>query len=73
MVNYVYFSLGVLWGFYSSVEPIFPFLGEVEFFLIKKILVKVHILRDPFHIAISLTTLNREAQDISFWSFLRTT
>ena len=71
-MNYVYLGLGVLWGFYSSVEPTLPFLGEDEFFLIKKILIKVHILRDPFYIVISLTRVNREAQDISFWNFLRT-
>ena len=71
-MNYVYLGLGVLWGFYSSVEPTLLFLGEDEFFLIKKILIKVHILRDPFYIVISLTRVNREAQDISFWNFLRT-
>ena len=72
-MNYVYLGLGVLWGFYSSVESTLLFLGEEEFFLIKKILIKVHILRDPFYIVISLTRVNHEAQDISFWNFLRTT
>ena len=65
-VNYVYLGLGVLWGFYGSAESIFSFLGEDEFFLIKKIFIKAHILRDPFHIAILLTKVSYEVQDISF-------
>ena len=65
-MNYAYCGLGVLWGFYSNVEPTFSFLGEEEFFLIKKILIKVNILRDPFHTMILLIKVNREAQDISF-------
>ena len=59
--------------FYSSVEPTFFFLGEEELFLIRKILIKVCILRDPFYIAILLIRINHEMQDISFLSFLRTT
>ena len=54
------------WGFYSSVEPTFSFLRKEEFFLIKKILIRAHILRDSFHIKISLTRVDREVQDISF-------
>ena len=65
--------MSALGGFYSSVEPTFPFLGEQEFFLIKKILIRAHILQDSFHIKISLTRVDREVQDISFRSFLRTT
>ena len=64
MMNYAYLGLGVLWGFYNSVEPTFSFLGEEEFFLIKKLLIKAHTLWDPFHIAILLIKV--KAQDISF-------
>ena len=39
----------------------------------RKILIKVRILQDPFHIAILLIRVSREAQDISFLSFLRIT
>ena len=53
-------------GFYSSLEPTFLFLGEGELFLIRKILIKALILRDPFHITILLIRVNHEAQDISF-------
>ena len=42
------------------------FLGEEELFLIRMILIKVRILRDPFHITILLIRVNCEAQDISF-------
>ena len=38
-----------------------------------KILIKVHILRDPFHIAILFIRVSHEAQDISLLSFLRIT
>jgi len=62
----VYLGLGVLWGFCSSVELIFSFLGEKELFLIRKIFIKVCILQDPFHIAILLIMFNHEAQDIYF-------
>ena len=38
-----------------------------------KILIKVRILQDPFHTATLLIRVSREAQDISFLSFLRIT
>ena len=63
----------MLWGFYSSVEPTLFFLGKEELFLIRKILIKLLILRDPFRIAILFIRVSCEAQDISFLSFLRTT
>ena len=49
------------------------FLSEEEFFLVRKILVNVRILWDPFHIEILLTRVNCEAQDISIWGFLGAT
>ena len=41
------------------------FLGEEGFFLVRKILINVYILRDPFLIEIPLTRVNRGVQDIS--------
>ena len=72
-VNNAYLGLGVLWSFYSSVEPTLFFLGEEELFLKRKILIKVRILWDAFHIVILLIRVSREVQDISFLSFLKTT
>ena len=56
-----------LWGFYSSVE-----LTSVPWrrgpFLVGKILINTHILRDPFLIGILLIRVNRGEQDVSLYT-----
>ena len=69
-INYAYLNLWGFWSFYSSVELTF-ISWQKGSFLMGKILIKVRILQDPFHITILLIRVSCEAQDISFLSFLR--
>ena len=43
------------------------FLAYEDVFLMRKILINVHILQDSFHVGIPYTKVNRGVQDISMW------
>ena len=70
--NYAYLNLWGLWDFYNSVElTLVSWWGR--HFLVERILINTHVLRDPFLVGIPLIMVGRRMQDISILRFLETT
>ena len=70
--NYVYLDLWGFWSFYSNVEPTLISWWR-EYFLVGKIFINIHNLRDYFLTGIPIIMVGRGVHDISIPKSLETT